>query len=101
VLFHSINASSILARDIFHAPRLAKLAQLVELLFCKQKAVGSIPAFGFSAAGVAYLVKHQFVTLGTVGSSPTIRRFHLLKNAVKQIFKKFLSVRSYLPLNFI
>lgn len=49
MLFHSINASSILARDIgqpfclFHA----KLAQLVELLFCKQKVVGSIPTFGF------------------------------------------------------
>ena len=71
--FHGINASSTLARDMVRVHKCAKLAQLVELLFCKQGAVGSIPPFGL--VGVAQLVKHQFVALKIVGSIPIIHLF--------------------------
>lgn len=77
MLFHSINASSILARDIFS--RFAKLAQLVELLFCKQRAVGSIPAFGFYCGGCSLSGKASVCDTGDCGFKPHHSPFSLTK----------------------
>ena len=54
---------------------IAKLAQLVELLFCKQKVVGSIPAFGFG--GCSLFGKASVCDTGEGGFEPHHSPFYV------------------------
>lgn len=87
MLFHSINASSILARGITHIS-FAKLAQLVELLFCKQKVVGSTPTFGFG--GCSLSGKASVCDTGDCGFKPRHSPFCFLKMSSHKYIKNSL-----------